>query len=173
LRAEFPQRGWPEITIGIGVNTGEMRVGDMGSAFRKQYTVMGDAVNLGSRLEGLTKEYGVEMLVSETTAAAVPEIQYLELDRVRVKGKEQPVAILTPLGLKESLPKELRQEATRHKQALGLYRAQQWDAAEREFFGLYQQTKRHVYQLYLDRIAHFRGAAPPSGWDGTFTFKTK
>src|SRR5690606_515513 len=87
LQEQFKAKGWPEIKIGVGLNTGEMTVGNMGSEFRMAYTVMGDAVNLGSRLEGLTKNYGVYIIVSEFTKEKAPEYLYRELDIVRVKGK--------------------------------------------------------------------------------------
>lgn len=174
LGPEFRAKGWPELRVGIGLNTGVMNVGNMGSAFRMAYTVMGDAVNLGSRLEGLTKAYGVNIIVSQFTREAAPEYAYIELDRVRVKGKAEPVAIFEPLGKRDALPKEARQMRGRHKQALMLYRDRQWDAAEREFFTLSQaEPSRVLYRIYLDRIAHFRQHPPPEAWDGVFTFSTK
>lgn len=174
LRAEFKNRGWPALHIGVGVNTGPMNVGNMGSEFRMAYTVMGDAVNLGSRLEGLTKEYGVPVLVSDTTREQAPDMQFLELDRVRVKGKDKPVAIFMPLGPRAMLPADVKATLARHKQALQYYRARQWDSAEREFFAL-QQLGHHkaVYDLYLARIQRLRQAPPEAGWDGVTVFKTK
>lgn len=93
LSVQFKAQGWAEIKIGVGLNTGSMAVGNMGSSFRRAYTVLGDPVNLAARLEGLTKEYGVGILVSETTKDAAPGIVYRELDRVRVKGKGLVVEI--------------------------------------------------------------------------------
>lgn len=174
LRADFKNRGWPALHIGVGVNTGPMNVGNMGSEFRMAYTVMGDAVNLGSRLEGLTKEYGVPVLVSDTTREQAPDMQFLELDRVRVKGKDKPVAIFVPLGPRATLPADVKATLARHKQALQYYRAQQWDSAEREFFAL-QQLGHHkaVYELYLARIQRLRQQPPAAGWDGVTVFTTK
>lgn len=174
LSAEFRKKGWPEIRIGVGLNTGPMNVGNMGSKFRMAYTVMGDAVNLGSRLEGLTKHYGVSILVSESTREQAPDVQFLELDRVRVKGKEKPVAIFEPLGLRSQLDKNVRSLITRHKQALRLFREQRWDAAEQEFFMLQQaDSKRKIYQLYLERIQRFRQQSPGAAWDGVTVYETK
>ena len=100
LNREFAARNWPEVKIGVGVNTGRMSVGNMGSEFRQSYTVMGDAVNLGSRLEGITKQYGVGILVTQATVEADPVHAFMKVDVVRVKGKALPVAIFEPFGAK-------------------------------------------------------------------------
>ncbi len=86
INAKFAKKGWPEIRMGFGLNAGNMVVGNMGSSFRMAYTVMGDSVNLGSRIEGLTKYYGADIVVSEFVKARAPDMIYRELDIVRVKG---------------------------------------------------------------------------------------
>ena len=174
LRPQFIERGWPAIHIGVGLNTGIMRVGNMGSEFRIAYTVMGDAVNLGSRLEGITKEYGAGIIVGEGTRHAVSDIVFRELDLVRVKGKNQPVAIYEPLGLQGQLDKALLDEASLFEQALKNYRAMEWDSAEQILSGLQRSSpESRLYKLYLGRVAHFRTNSPDPGWDGVFEFKTK
>src|SRR5208337_3064891 len=174
LRPQFVGRGWPAIHIGVGLNTGIMRVGNMGSEFRIAYTVMGDAVNLGARLEGITKEYGVGIIVGEGTRNAVSDIIFRELDLVRVKGKNQPVAIYEPLGLQGQLDKSLLDDASLFEQALKNYRTMEWDSAEQILSGLQRLSPESLlYKLYLERIAHFRADPPDPGWDGVFQFKTK
>jgi len=174
LQPEFHSRGWPDIRIGVGLNTGLMNVGNMGSEFRMAYTVLGDAVNLGSRLEGLTKQYGVQIITSESTKNAVPDYVYRELDRVRVKGKDKPVTIYEPIGPKESVPKSVRDELKLLDQALKLYRAQEWDMAEIQLLNLQKSSPdRLIYQEYLKRIQVFREDPPGADWDGVFTHATK
>ena len=174
LNTTFRERGWPEIHIGIGINTGAMNVGNMGSQFRMAYTVMGDAVNLASRLEGLTKVYGTGIIVGEQTAAALPEFAFRELDRVTVKGKDKSVAILEPLGLEMDLDHALRDELKLYRQALKYYRSRDWDRAELQFLNLAKTGKApELYRMYAERVAHFRKAPPGSDWDGVFRHQLK
>jgi len=174
IQQDFKAKGWPEIDIGIGLNTGKMSVGNMGSQFRIAYTVMGDAVNLGSRLEGLTKQYGVKMIVSESTLQAAPEFTYRELDKVRVKGKHKPITIYEPLGVTEDIKPEQLQILDLLNQGLQAYRQQQWSAAQTVFEQLAEQYPHDkLYSIYLERVAYYLESPPEIDWDGAFTHTSK
>ena len=174
MQKDFESRGWPPINIGIGLNTGNMNVGNMGSEFRMAYTVLGDSVNLGARLEGLTKEYGVNIIVSESTKESIPEFTYRDLDLVRVKGKNEPIAIFEPIGHRDEIDEATTLELARYNQALQSFRAQNWDQAETDFFALSQiHPDRFLYQVYLNRVTHYKGHLPNDDWDGVFTHTSK
>ena len=174
LNKDLLAKGWPELKIGVGVNTGTMTVGDMGSPVRKAYTVMGDAVNLGSRLEGITKQYGVGIIVGEGTRDLIKkDFLFRELDLVRVKGKDKPVGIFEPLGAEGQVPKQVLEENKLWHQALRAYRAQDWDQAEVALFNLSRAAPHKLYEVYMERVAHYRKDPPGPDWDGAWKFETK
>jgi adenylate cyclase len=174
LRAQMRERGWPDIRIGVGVNTGSMSVGDMGSKLRKAYTVMGDAVNLSSRLEGLTRVYGVGILVGPNTRQVVKDVVFREIDRVRVKGKDEPVAIFEPIGMEGEVDQKVADEFKLWHRALKAYRAQNWDEAEMNLLNAQRMSPQcKLYQLYFERIQQCRVEPPGPDWDGVTSFKTK
>jgi adenylate cyclase len=174
LRAQMLARGWPDIRIGVGVNSGTMSVGDMGSKLRKAYTVMGDAVNLSSRLEGLTRVYGVGILVGQNTRKIVKDIVFREVDRVKVKGKDEPVDIFEPIGIEGQVEQKVMDEVKLWHKALKAYRAQNWDQAEMDLFNAQRMSPEcKLYDLYFERIKQCRIDPPGPNWDGVTAFKTK
>ena len=174
INDEHRAKGIPEIGVGIGLNTGMMCVGNMGSDIRRSYTVIGDAVNLGSRLEGLSKNYGVEIVVSESTRKQATNFAWQELDKVRVKGKEQAVTIYWPVSSADDLPKEQADELKTWAMLLKAYRSQDWDQCDVQMLNMQRlNAKKFLYQLYSDRVASMRMLPMDPTWDGATNFDSK
>ena len=175
LQAEWRAQKLPEIDIGIGLNTGPMSVGNMGSSSRFDYTVMGDNVNLGSRLEGINKEYGTNIIISEYTyLAAKNDVHARLMDAVRVKGKKEPVQIYELLG--RGAPTQTVQALiTLFEQGVALYRQQRWDDAIDVFTKIRKDIRPDDYpsEMYLERCQQMRQEPPGAAWDGVYTMKTK
>ncbi|MBV9929463.1 MAG: adenylate/guanylate cyclase domain-containing protein [Alphaproteobacteria bacterium] len=182
LNAEMPGRGdvaWPgTVEIGIGLNAGPCCVGNMGSAQRLSYSLIGDTVNLASRLEGLTKQYGVRIALGEALAAKLPGFALVELDRVRVVGRERPETVYALIGDETvaDVP-EFRSFAGAHAALLAAYRARSWDEAERQAAAIEGAAARYglakLYARYRALIEGFRTDPPPAGWDGVAQLKEK
>ena len=173
LDVVFGAKGWPKIRVGVGIASGDMNVGNMGSEFRVAYTVMGDTVNLGSRLEGLTKQYGVDIIVNLRTTELAPAYAYRELDLVRVKGKHEPVGIFEPVGRHNEFDAESAALLEDYAIALAAYRGQKWADAAQIFENLSLRQPHLLYNVYLDRIRCFQEEAPQADWDGVFDHLTK
>ncbi|MGB4246904.1 MAG: adenylate/guanylate cyclase domain-containing protein, partial [Pseudohongiellaceae bacterium] len=170
--------GLAEIEAGIGVHTGLVVAGNLGSQNRLNYTVIGDSVNLSARLEGLTRKYFVPNIVSDTARLSAPGFVYRELDLVRVAGKREPVRIHEVIAEEGSLAPERLQELDTFARALSCYRGKQWDEAEGLFTWLLEtlpaeKRQDSLYNVYIERMEYLRKRTLPDDWDAVFTFDRK
>jgi adenylate cyclase len=176
LRLEWTEKGRPPLSARTGINSGLMLVGNIGSRYRFSYGALGDHVNLGSRLEGLNKMYGTEILLGENTARMVERSFLLrELDMVRVVGRKQPVRVYELAGKSgDSLPEERKQSLKNFAAGLDAYRQQNWEDA----LGLFEQSLSlwpgdGPSRIMAERCKIYREAPPPADWDCVFVHTSK
>ena len=174
LNDKWRGEGRPPIAIGVGLNTGPVNVGNMGSDKRLAWTVMGDNVNLASRLEGITKQYQTQIVISEATYIQIAQ-QFVcrELDKIKVKGKNQPVNIYELLDV-ISEKQKYESLLTPFENAMTAYRAQEWREAAARFgqlLGIYPDDG--PTRVFLQRALEFMESAPEPDWDGVYVMKSK
>jgi adenylate cyclase len=174
--AEAEGRKFIKIKTGLGLNTGDCCVGNLGSEQRFDYSVLGDAVNTAARLEGLTKGYGIDMIIGESTAAKAADFALVEIDQVRVKGRATPLHIYTVMGDEAfALTPEFRTVQAKQADFLVAYRGQDWNTATtmlKECRAL-APSLEGLHDVFTARIAEYRAAPPPPDWDGVYEARTK
>jgi adenylate cyclase len=176
LRERWKKLGRPEIKMRIGINTGKVIVGNMGSKVKFNYTVIGDDVNLASRLEGANKEYGTSIMIGESTYEKVKDkVVARELDLLVVKGKTEPVKVYELIGLvNNTLPSWINEFVEVYHEALKLYREREWDRAIELFSrALEIYPDDYTCKLYIQRCLYFKEVPPPEDWSGVFVMQTK
>lgn len=173
LNDQLSRRGIPTLEVGIGLNSGEMNVGNMGSEFRMAYTVMGDAVNLASRFEYLTRFYQVPIIVGELTKVSIPEYEFRILDKVRFKGRDDVTTLYEPMSKLSELDAETRKQIRDYHMALQTYYQQDWDGASIRFAELSRlYPQQGLYRVYAERVKQLKQNPPPRDWDKVWIHDT-
>lgn len=174
---EFNRKHGTAISVGVGLNTGICCVGNLGSRQRFDYSAIGDPVNVASRVEGMTKQYGLSNLISGSTAEGMDDLALLEVDRVKLVGRAEPTPVFTLLGDRDVKESEaFRTLKARHDRFLAHYRALDFDAAETALDDLDASAPAALAKLYVimrGRLSYLKTDPPPAGWDGTFTAREK
>jgi adenylate cyclase len=175
LHRRFGDKGWPIVEFRIGLNTGPAVIGNMGSSTHRNFTAVGDTVNLASRLEGANKMFGTRILISESTLqAAKDDIEVRELDFLRVKGKTQPIRVYELLALKNGVSPEKKKTVSLFTEGLALYRDRRFTDATAKFFeSLKTSPDDKPSQIYIKRCEQFLAAPPPRDWDGVYVMTSK
>jgi adenylate cyclase len=176
IRDRWEGEGKPSISVRIGLSTGEMVVGNMGGSRKFDYTVIGDSVNLGSRLEGANKEYGTSIMMSQKTYERVKNLVIArELDLLVVKGKTEPIAVYELVGLaNDAISAEYHDFLNHYNLGLQHYRNRRWREAIEHFqHALKIAPDDYPSQMYISRIRAYEESPPPPEWNGVFVLKTK
>jgi adenylate cyclase len=174
LQKKWKMEGIPSINIGIGLNSGDAIVGNMGSSSRFDYTAMGDNVNLASRMEGLNKIYGTNIIITENTQKAIKDkFETRKLDAVRVKGKKEPILIYELVSEKGKLSKKQRDFIKLYEEGLKFYFEKNWKSAIKSFQAALKIMDEEATKEFIKRCQEFSKKPPSKDWDSVWEMKTK